>query len=465
MKKKIILSSILALGVLGGVVGLAHGPIKAKAYDHAANAKLYFVKPSGWTYVSMFIGHNTYSIDYKMTKVANTNDLYYLNVPSWGGWTGWCFADINGWGNDSNNPNINNRINYCTNTKLETSYTLNANEYYLFVPQSGSDNAVADGHWRGKDDGYAHMNNLVSVSLNDENAGTVTLNGYSFTAAASVSAVSNTSSSAASINAGCYTTVNMSVTVNDGYEFAGWYTSEDSETPVSTELTYSSNITLEGVTLHAKFNSTAPAIPTVTELFTKYYNGGSYVKETVLNTNEFADEDVKNYFHAGAQVKYRQTTYAPGELSMVTKATSEAEWGTHTSTYRDNDNGGVDHLTNGVKDYSVSGTVNGQDRSSVENWYVTLHDFVKTELTGWEYADGVYTLSLVDNELATKMAREFVAPMWLETEEAKNYVQFDKLTVEEVGESLVMKLYVDSTNSGQLVEGANLVFSQATITK
>ncbi|MBR2888449.1 MAG: hypothetical protein IKB95_09505, partial [Bacteroidales bacterium] len=44
-------------------------------------------------------------------------------------------------------------------------------------------------------------------------------------------------------------------------------------------------------------------------------------------------------------------------------------WGTHTSTYKDNGNGGVDHLTNGVKDYSVSGTVNGQDRSSVENWY------------------------------------------------------------------------------------------------
>lgn len=200
----------------------------------------------------------------------------------------------------------------------------------------------------------------------------------------------------------------------------------------------------------------------VNQLFNKYYNKGSYVKETVLNTNEFVDEDVKNYFHDGAQVKYRKTTYTLGELSMVTKATSEAEWGTHTSTYRDNGTG-VDHLTNGVKDYSVSGTVNGQDRSSVENWYVTLHDFVNTELTGWEYADGVYTLSLKDNELATKMAREFVAPMWLDTEEAKNYAQFDKLTVEEVSESLVMKLYVDSTNSGQLVDGANLVFSQATI--
>lgn len=201
----------------------------------------------------------------------------------------------------------------------------------------------------------------------------------------------------------------------------------------------------------------------VNQLFNKYYNSGSYVKETVLNINEFAKEEVEDYLHAGAQIRYRKTTYAPGELTMVTKEAEADAWGTHTSTYKDNGNGGVDHLTNGVKDYSVSGTVNGQDRSSVENWYVTLFDLKNSTFTNWECTDGVYTLSLKGDETATKMAREFVAPMWLDNETTKNYVTYDKLTVEEVGNSLVMKVYITGDNSGLLIDGANLVLAQATI--
>lgn len=201
----------------------------------------------------------------------------------------------------------------------------------------------------------------------------------------------------------------------------------------------------------------------VNELFTKYYNSGSYVKETVLNINEFAKEEVEDYLHAGAQIRYRKTTYAPGELTMVTKEAEADAWGTHTSTYKDNGNGGVDHLTNGVKDYSVSGTVNGQDRSSVENWYVTLFDFKNSTFTNWECTDGVYTLSLKGDATATKMAREFVAPMWLDNETTKNYVIYDKLTVEEVNDSLVMKLYINPLDDFKLIDGANSVLAQAKI--
>ena len=40
-----------------------------------------------------------------------------------------------------------------------------------------------------------------------------------------------------------------------------------------------------------------------------------------------------------------------------------------------------------------------------------------------------------------------------------------KITVEENSSTLIMKLYVESGNSGQLEEGSNLVFSEAKITK
>ena len=76
------------------------------------------------------------------------------------------------------------------------------------------------------------------------------------------------------------------------------------------------------------------------------------------------------------------------------------------------------------------------------------------------------SLTQEEKELIDKVeddAREFVAPMWLDSDKANFYAQFEKLTVEESNESLVMKLYVVSGNSGQLVDGANLVFSQATI--
>ena len=455
MKKKIILSSILALGVLGGVVGVANRPLAVDAENLAANTYIYFEKPNTWNaaHVQFLIGHGSWSEGYTMTNISNT-DIYYVKMIAWSGYTQYGFMNTNEekWGGEGSAPS--SRIQWGVN-KTNVAYASG-------LPLDGTHNLFGG----SATDPYAYpaKGNLAALNLAisavAETGGTASVSGYELTSDTAVE-----KNEKASINVLKFTDITLKATANDGYEFAGWYDAETDGTLVSSNLTHTIKDVTEAKTYYAKFNSTVPEVPTVTELFTEYYNNGTYVKETVLNTNEFADEDVNDYFHAGAQVKYRQTTYAPGQLSMVTKATSEAEWGTHTSTYEDNGNGGVDHLTDGVKDYSVSGTVNGQDRSSVENWYVTLHDFVNTELTGWEYADGVYTLSLVDNELATKMAREFVAPMWLETEEAKNYVQFDKLTVEEVGESLVMKLYVDSTNSGQLVEGANLVFSQATITK
>ena len=462
MKKKIILSSLLALGVLGGVVGLAQRPIGAEAGNHGANAKLYFVKPSGWSNVSMFIGHSTYSIDYKMTKIENTNDLYYLNVPSWDGWSGWCFADINNWGVEYSD--ISNRINYCTNTKLDTSYALNSNEYYLFVPQNGNDNASVDSYWRGKDNKHLHMNNGVSVNSNDTAGGQLTISGYTFS---SDNAVSTTSSSTtaslatATINAGCYTSVTMTASVNEGYEFDGWYSSEDSITALSKETSYKVDIGLEGATYYAKFTRTVPEVPTVTELLTSYYNEGTYTRNTTINLNTDALDDISTHFHGS--VVLERTTLFQGEELWMTRGETE-------TTYSYYGTSGENMTTGTATEWGVApekvGTVtkdhkdwdpNGKDENGMEGFYITLKDIMeKASTVEWTYSNGVYsTAGLTEEFLA------FTAPCLLDTQ---NYVQYTGVEVAEVGETLVLRLLASETNSGALSVETN-VLSQAVITK
>ena len=207
-------------------------------------------------------------------------------------------------------------------------------------------------------------------------------------------------------------------------------------------------------------DSTTPT-ERVLSLFTTYYNEGSYTKYSVLNTSKIADNEVAKYFHASADTKYRKTDYTPDGLKMTISDTEDGEY-TNESIYK-NEGGKVVHTGLGG-DWTVN-------KPSVEDWFVTLKDFVDNPGASWTYENGVYSHDLVpatatEEDELTRMAREFVAPMWLApNKDNYTYAPFTKLTVEEVDETLVMKLYVDSTNSGILVAGSNNVFSQVTISK
>lgn len=224
---------------------------------------------------------------------------------------------------------------------------------------------------------------------------------------------------------------------------------------------YTSNQT--AVQLYKKVESTTPEVPEdinsdVNALFASYYNEGSYTKYSILNTSTIADDEVAKYFHASADTKYRKTVYSPKWLKMTTS--TDGKKYENESIYKD-ENGKVVHTGLGG-DWTVN-------KESVEAWFVTLKDFVDASTTGWTKTGTVYSHDLVETTATleddlTKMAREFVAPMWL-APNADNYAyaQFTRLTVEEVSETLVMKLYVD--NGDILVEGSNNVFSQVTISK
>ena len=447
MNKKIILAGLLSLASIASVVGTVGNAHKVDAANLDANTYVYFELPSTWDKTkttSIMIGHDSWSQCYAMTNIANT-DVYYVSMPKWDGYTQYGFMSANGaaWGGEGSAPKDRiqwalNKTNICyaAGLALNSKYNLfggSATDPYAFTTKGANVSALN-----------------FAVSANAETGGTASVTGYELTSATAV-----TSKSGESINVLKFTDITLTATVDEGYEFVGWY---EGATLVSNEATCTVRDITGAKTYTAKFNPVVTSNPNeeVNALFAKYYKEGSYTKDSILNTSKIADEEVAKYFHASADTKFRKTVYTPTGLTMTT-STDGVTYG-NESKYEDSE-GKVVHTGLGGN-YTVN-------KESVEAWFVTLKDFVDASGEGWTVADGVYTHELVaatETEEAelTRMAREFVAPMWL-APNANNYAyaQFTRLTVEEVSETLVMKLYVD--NGDILVEGSNNVFSQVTI--
>ena len=211
----------------------------------------------------------------------------------------------------------------------------------------------------------------------------------------------------------------------------------------------------------------------VMALFGEYYGDGTYVKNTSINVNNAANDEVKALFHAGGNSLHRTTTYTKNQLVMTLKDNPS-----YSSTYGTEKIDNVDYMTHlnsaGVEDYRIANT-------TMEKYYVTLDDFKNginessyvTEETkdltkGWSDSNGIYSSS---DSAVLEAFRLFTAPLWLNSnDETENYIQYDKATVQvEKDENdvdvLVMKLYANSGNSGLLTVGAQNVFSVAYIQK
>ena len=214
-----------------------------------------------------------------------------------------------------------------------------------------------------------------------------------------------------------------------------------------------------GGTYVFKYNSLTNKliVENIHALFNSYYNDGSYTKDSILYTNEMSDAETKKYFHASADIKYRRTVYSSNGLTMTTSTDGDTYSGESTYT---NDNGKVKHT-------GIGGTYT-VNKASVEDWFVTLYDFKNASAEGWSYDNGVYSYNLkaatatTEDEM-TRMAREFVAPMWLApNSENFAYAPFNKLTVSVENDKLVMRLFTSTTDAGKLSSTDGL-FSQVTI--
>ena len=207
-------------------------------------------------------------------------------------------------------------------------------------------------------------------------------------------------------------------------------------------------------------------VANLTNVFTEYYNSGVYVKSTQINVNATVQQEV-HLFHASANVLNRTTYYNGNEL-----------WFENGFGYGTSDGKLTQFkMVNGEKtDVRIISTLPG-----MEEYYCTLDDFVKGTHTSahtndvelklhseWSCEAGVYTSG---NASVLDGFRLFTAPLWLgKTTETANYIDFTKATVEEVGDALVMKLWVSATEADKLVptaenNGIDAVFSIAVVAK
>ena len=204
------------------------------------------------------------------------------------------------------------------------------------------------------------------------------------------------------------------------------------------------------------------------DLFTKFYNDGSYKKDTKIYINEESVSEVKEYFHSNITLLERTTYYNGTELWMS------------------NGNGYSGYGTNGnnLTSFKVSRSrVKGTESTlsiegGMEGYYCTLDDFVKgthesahvdsaiTLNQGWDIVNGVLVSTSKD---ILQGYRLFTAPLWLYNEESQNYVDFSLATLEEEvleekntknSSRLVMKLWTSELDSAKFDETETFVIGE-----
>ena len=203
----------------------------------------------------------------------------------------------------------------------------------------------------------------------------------------------------------------------------------------------------------------------VAEIFSSYYNNGIYIKDSNINIVHNAQEEISQYFHAGSTVLNR-TTYYSGDALWMSRGNGEYSY--YGTAYDGETPIGVTNATATtylVTPESPKIVLSGEGKESMENYYVTLKDFVEYDYnnpTWTENSDGIYESTNPD---VINKFRLFTAPCFLEVAEATNYITFRKVTIQIINNKLVMRLHVDATNIGLLTNEAkeNLVFSEATI--
>lgn len=237
---------------------LLMGVNNAWAVNHTGGY-VYFLKPSTWTEstVMMFIGHDSYTSVYTMTKVDNTDNLYRYTMPSWDGATYVAFANAgSAWG--SGNWGSSNRTNAPHYTNVYKNYGFNNGSYYVVVPASTSNNAGITINYKSS---ASNLNLTTEAIASDKAHGTVSVSGYymsAYNTASTRSAVSSSASNAtASTTLAPGSTATFNATASTGYEFEGWYDAATGGNQLSTNSTYTFkyDISYTGKTVYARFKA------------------------------------------------------------------------------------------------------------------------------------------------------------------------------------------------------------------
>ncbi|MBE6132154.1 MAG: discoidin domain-containing protein [Erysipelotrichaceae bacterium] len=195
----------------------------------------------------------------------------------------------------------------------------------------------------------------------------------------------------------------------------------------------------------------------VLALFNDYYNSGSYRRDTTINFNkENGAYDVAVYFHAKADDLERTTYFNGDELWMTNSSGVNSGYGTNGN-----------NMTHFRKDLQTGENVSvytAVKNTTMEDYYQTLFDFSSATYDGeWTLNNNVYASN--DKTLINQFGL-FTAPCFLGFEgDTENLLTFSHVEVEEVNETLEMRLYVKEDSKGWLQDQEELLFSKAVITK
>ena len=206
-------------------------------------------------------------------------------------------------------------------------------------------------------------------------------------------------------------------------------------------------------TLNVTHTSYETLNTSLTSLISKYYNNGTYNRHTIINLNEAAQNELISCFHAKVNKLERNTYFTKNALWMENEEGTYSYYGTSGN---DLTGGRVSEIGKTVD------TIALKDVGGMEEYYTTLKDIMGSTNVKWTNNNGVWTCS---EESVIEQFLAFTAPCFLGLNESNaNYFSLTGVSIQEVGESLVLKLLTNG-DSGKFVEGANNVLSVATITK
>lgn len=127
----------------------AEADLAATGWNVTSGAIVYF-DATGWdfdgdTNVQILIGHSNYSVGYLMTKISGSN-LYYISMPSWSGFTEFCFTSCGSdawpaWNQSGDSPSSRKGGAKCYTDVWTADRTLGTTNKYMFKKASADDNA------------------------------------------------------------------------------------------------------------------------------------------------------------------------------------------------------------------------------------------------------------------------------------------------------------------------------------
>ena len=464
MNKKIILAGLLTLASVAGVVGTVGNAHKTEAKTITKGTYLYLKPNSYWNqsgarFAAYFFTDGSGSAWYSMHDY-NRDGVYECKAES--NWNNVIFCrmdpanNTNAWGSQKWNQTGNLTWDGSKNLYTMNNGSWDTGTWGTHTPTQPSIIVKGD-FWNDAWDGQLDL--TFDSTSSKEAKGQLAL------------------------DAGDY---ELKITENGTWlGNSGTATDEVSDWAMESSKNDNLKFKASGGTYEFKFNyetdkltitrySFEEAATSLNTLISNYTSKGKYVKNTTINLNETAMDEMSTLtkgFHANANELVRTTYYSENQLWM-SKTTKEGT--TAYSYYGTDENGNLTFATtNNAEEIpsNVSIAAKYETRDNNDNWhdktksgmdgyYVTLGDIVAETNHKWSKIGNVY--SCHDVKEVEDWFKAFTAPCYLGFKEGTtNYIAFTSCEIEEVNGTLVLRM-IATGDTGKLIDGTT-VFSQAVI--